>query len=207
MQPIQSVNGVCPSSVVELADENVLLRPYRPEDIDALFAAARESIDEVGRWLPWCHQNYTRDESTAWVESRQQAWRDGSEYSFAIIDRASGRFMGGCGLNQFDYDRRRCNLGYWIRTSATRNGYGTAAARLLARWGVEHLPLERMEIVAAVGNIASQRVAIKAGAMREGIARARVRIRDTQHNAIIFSLIRSDILGQSPGKGVTVAGS
>lgn len=194
MQLVLPVNGVYPPQEAELADDDVLLRPYRTADIEALYAAARESIEEVGRWLPWCHQHYTREESAAWVESRLKAWQDGSEYSFAITDRSSGRFMGGCGLNQFDYDRRRCNLGYWIRTSATRNGYGTAAAKLLARWGVDNLPLERLEIVAAVGNIASQRVAIKVGAMREGIARARVRIRDVQHNAIIFSLTRSDLV-------------
>lgn len=180
---------------VELADEDVLLRPYRGDDINALFAAARESIDEVGRWLPWCHPDYTRDESVAWIESRPLAWRDGVEYSFAIIDRTSGQFMGGCGLNQFDYDRQRCNLGYWVRTSATRNGYGTAAARLLARWGAEELQLERMEIIAAVGNIASQRVALKAGAMREGIARSRIRIRGVQHNAVVFSIVKRDALG------------
>jgi RimJ/RimL family protein N-acetyltransferase len=190
----QRVNVASPCMDVVLACDRVLLRPYRFDDIDELYSAARESIAEVGRWLPWCHYGYTREESSAWIESRPQAWRDGVEYSFAIIERASGRFVGGCGLNQFDYDRQRCNLGYWVRTSATRDGFGTAAARLLARWGVESLHLERMEIVAAVGNIASQRVAIKAGAMREGIARSRIRIRNEQHNAVIFSITKSDIV-------------
>jgi ribosomal-protein-serine acetyltransferase len=187
------VNVASPKMDVELRDDRVLLRPYQHEDIDELFRAASESIQEVGQWLPWCHNDYTRQESSAWVESRPQAWRDGVEYSFAIIDAASGLLVGGCGLNQFDYDRQRCNLGYWVRTTALRNGYATAATRMLARWGVDTLNLERMEIVAAVGNIASQRVAVKVGAMREGIARSRIRIRGTQYNAVIFSLIRSDV--------------
>ncbi len=187
------VNVASPNLDVSLSDGRILLRPFHFDDIDELFAAARESIDEVGRWLPWCHYDYTREESSAWVESRPQAWRDGVEYSFAIIDRATGRFLGGSGLNQFDYERQRANLGYWVRASAMSSGYGTAAARLLARWGVEALHLERMEIVAAVGNIASQRVAIKAGAMREGIARSRIRIRSEQLNAVVFSLVRADV--------------
>jgi ribosomal-protein-serine acetyltransferase len=187
------VNVASPKMDVELRDDRVLLRPYQHEDIDELFRAASESIQEVGQWLPWCHNDYTREESTAWVESRPEAWRDGVEFSFAIIDADSGLLVGGCGLNQFDYDRQRCNLGYWVRTTALRNGYATAATRMLARWGVDTLNLERMEIVAAVGNIASQRVAVKVGAMREGIARSRIRIRGTQYNAVIFSLIRSDV--------------
>lgn len=182
---------------VVLTDKRVLLRPYRIEDIGELYIAARESIPEVGHWLPWCHKNYTREESAAWVESRPQAWRDGVEYSFAITDRASGKFVGGCGLNQFDNDRQRCNLGYWVRTSVTRTGYATAAAFLLARWGAELLHLERLEIIAAVGNIASQRVAVKAGALREGIARSRIRVNGVQHNAVVFSLVRSDLLEEA----------
>jgi ribosomal-protein-serine acetyltransferase len=192
----QRVNVASPPMDVELTDKRVVLRPYQLEDIDELYVAARESIAEVGRWLPWCHYDYTRDESSTWVGSRPQAWRDGIDYSFAIIDRASDRLVGGCGLNQFDYDRQRCNLGYWVRTSATRKGFATAAALLLARWGVEVLKLERMEVLAAVGNIASQRVAVKVGAMREGIARSRIRIRDVQYNAVVFSLVRSDLFGQ-----------
>lgn len=193
MAGVTRVNVVSPGMNVELSDGHVSLRPYLTDDVDDLHQAARESIAEVGEWLPWCHENYTRDESVAWIESRPQAWRDGIEYSFAIIDIASGCFVGGCGLNQFDYDRQRCNLGYWVRTSATRNGHATSAARLLARWGAKVLHLERMEIVAAVGNIPSQRVAKKLGAMREGIARSRVRIRGVQHNAVIFSLVRTDV--------------
>lgn len=188
------VNPASPDSTVQLADSRVLLRAYCPDDVPHLFQAARESIAEVGMWLPWCHENYTRTESVTWIESRPQAWRAGTEYSFAIVDAASGRFLGGCGLNQFDYERQRCNLGYWIRTSATRQGYATEAARRLARWGAETLRLERMEIIAAVGNIGSQRVAQKAGAFREGIARSRIRIRGVQHNAVVFSFIRRDVL-------------
>ena len=32
------------------------VRPWQPEDADALFAAASESIESVGRWLPWCRE-------------------------------------------------------------------------------------------------------------------------------------------------------
>lgn len=195
------VNVVSPSQEMDLSDTQVLVRPYRCEDMEALYAAARESTGEVGRWLPWCHENYVLADSTAWVESRAQAWREGAEYSFAIMERASGRFVGGCGLNQFDYERMRCNLGYWTRTGATRRGLATAAAKLLARWGMERLGLERIEIIAAVGNIASQRVALKLGAVREGIARNRIRIHGQQHHAVVFSLIRSDVLEGSLSTG------
>ena len=46
------------------------------------------------------------------------------------------------------------NLGYWVRTDATRRGIATAATRRLARWAFEALGLRRVEIVIAPGNAA-----------------------------------------------------
>ena len=168
------------------------LRLYRRDDVEALHEAVRESICELNRWLPWCHADYGREESSDWIDSREQAWVRGEEYSFVIADPASGRLLGGCGLNQFDPLRHRANLGYWVRSSETGRGLATAATRLLARFGFEALRLERIEIVAAVGNKPSQRVAEKAGATREGVARRRLRVHGVQHDAVCFSLIPED---------------
>jgi RimJ/RimL family protein N-acetyltransferase len=44
--------------------------------------------------------------------------------------------------------------------------------------------------VIAAGNLASQRVAEKAGATREGILRGRLILHDVAHDAVMFSLTR-----------------
>jgi RimJ/RimL family protein N-acetyltransferase len=160
--------------------------------------AALESVGEVHPWLPWCHPGYTRAEAENWVRSREAAWQNRAEYSFVILAADTGQFAGGCGLNQFDGLRMRANLGYWVRTSQTGRGLATAATLLLARFGFLELKLQRIEIVAAVGNLASQRVAEKAGAVREGILRSRLRIHDVPHDAVGYSLVPRD-LGFDPG--------
>lgn len=178
-----------------LKEGPVLLRPFRSDDAELLYSAVRDSLDELGRWLPWCHEDYSRKDAKGWVASRADAWQQGEEFTFAIIVQQTGEFVGGCGLNQIDWPSRRANLGYWIRTSACGRGYATIAAKLTARFGAQQLGLERMEIVAAEKNVASQHVAYKAGAIREGIARSRVRARGVQQDAVIYSITRRDILG------------
>ena len=69
---------------------------------------------------------------------------------------------------------------------------GARATRLAARFGFEQLGLQRIEIVAAVDNLASQRVAEKAGARHEGLARKRLLIRGLAHDAMIYSLVGED---------------
>ncbi len=173
---------------------SILVRPYQPDDVPLLYEAVRESIDEVAPWLPWCHQDYAIEESRGWIETRAEAWAQGTEYDFVMTDPAHGRLLGGCGINTLNRANRFANLGYWVRTERTRRGVATAAARCVAAFGFRELGLIRIELVVATANTASQRVAEKLGATREGVLRNRILVRDQMHDAVMFSLIPSDRL-------------
>ena len=177
----------------ELSDDRILIRPYTEADVDALFQAARESIAEVSPWLPWCHQNYSIEESREFIASRSSASQGDEWYSFGVFDKESGNLLGGVGLNFINRVHQFANLGYWVRTSAAGRGVATAATKLAARFGFKELGLNRIEIVAAVSNLASQRVAEKAGALREGVLRHRLLINGTSYDAVMFSLVRGDL--------------
>ena len=178
---------------VELSDATILLRPYRQQDADALYEAVRESVAEVSPWLPWCHENYSIEESREFVSTRGKSAADGEWYSFGVFDKESGKFLGGVGLNFINRVHMMSNLGYWVRSSAVGRGVATSATRLAARFGFEELGLHRIEIVAAVENIASQRVAEKAGALREALLRKRLLIRGESQDAVMFSLVPEDM--------------
>jgi ribosomal-protein-serine acetyltransferase len=178
---------------IELTDGNVLLRPYRMNDVDKLFRAVRESIKEMSVWLPFAHENYSIKESKDWIKKRPKEWKKGITYDFAIFDTQSGDLIGGCGLNEIHESNRRANLGYWVRTSCTGKGIAVVATRLLAKWGFEVLKLKRIEIYVAVGNQRSLRVAEKVGAKREGILRSRINVRDVMHDAVMHSLIPGEV--------------
>jgi ribosomal-protein-serine acetyltransferase len=177
----------------------VTIRPYRSDDTGALFEAVRESVDQISRWLDWCHADYSRGDSETWVSSREAAWRAGEDYSFVIVDSATQAFLGGCGLNEIHHAHGFANLGYWVRSTWTGRGVATAAAGLVARFGFQQRGLKRIEIVAAVENTASQRVAEKVGARREGVLRCRLMIHGRVHDAVLYSLIPAD-LGATGGR-------
>src|SRR5713226_7455620 len=181
----------------DLTDGSIIVWAYREADASALYEAARESIAEVSVWLPWCHENYSIEESREFVTSRAQAQSD-EWYSFANFEKDSGRFLGGVGLNFLNRVHQMANLGYWVRTSAAGRGVATRAARLVARFGFAQLDLHRIEILAAVDKIASQKVAEKVGAVREAVLRKRLLIRGESQDAVMFSLLPEDV-GLSAG--------
>ena len=177
----------------EFSDGTIRIRPYCEEDTKALYEAVRESINEVSQWMPWCHAAYAIDESRAFIMSRPEARAGAEEYDFAIFDAQTGEYLGGTGLNHLVREYLYSNLGYWVRTSRAGRGVASRAARLVARFAFEELGLQRVEIVAAVGNVGSQRAAEKAGAVREGILRKRIVLRGKTHDAVLYSLVAEDM--------------
>jgi len=176
----------------ELTGSKVVLRRYSPDDADGVYLAVRESIPELSLRVPWCHENYALEDTKAWIESRADAWAQGEAYDFLIVDRTGSFSIGGCGLRINKADRF-AEMGYWVRTSIAGQGVASEAARLLADFGFNDLKLNRIEMLIAVDNAPSQRVAEKLGAMREGILRNRIIIRGRIYDAVLFSLIPGSI--------------
>ena len=176
-----------------MAHFNVGIRPYQPGDAPLLYEAARESIAEIYPWMHWCHPDYALQDSIDWIASCMTAWNEKRAFDFVASDRDSGQFLGAVGINQINPIHLFANLGYWVRTSCTGHRVAAAATLQAARFGFDELGLKRIEIVAAVGNLRSQRVAEKVGATREGVLRQRLRVADVWHDAVMFSLIPDDL--------------
>jgi len=138
--------------------------------------------------MPWAHDDYTLAEAEAWVSLQSQPFGEEGPFEFLMVD-AEGRLLGGCGVNQIDAANHRANVGYWVRSSAARRGVATEAVRELIAWAKANTDLHRLEILVAVGNVASVRVAEKIGGVREGVLRSRLLLHGEFHDAVLFSVI------------------
>ncbi|MGD9157711.1 MAG: GNAT family protein [Desulfobacteraceae bacterium] len=172
-----------------IENEKIKLRRVRPSDAETIYEAVTESIAELSPWMPWCTKDYSIKESKTWCEAREDAWNKGKEYDFVILDKSSEILLGICGLNNINAEVKFANLGYWVRTGRTCQGTATAAVPMLSKFGFNTLNLNRIEIVVAEGNLPSQRVAEKAGALREGLLRHRLVVHGRILDAFMFSLV------------------
>lgn len=161
-----------------------------PDDAAALAEAVQESVREVAPWMPWCYPGYSIDDAREYIGATIAGRRQGTMYDFIIM--ADGSIAGGCGINQINVLDRVANLGYWVRTSCVGRGIATAAVIQLLRWGFEHTNLNRIEIVAAVDNLASQRVAEKVGANRDAVLAKRTMANGKPSAAVLYSVLRAD---------------
>lgn len=182
-----------PVSSPTLRGPRLLLRPFEPHDAQGFVEAVCESVGSVGRWMPWCHANYSLEEAQAWIAHCTAAWADARQREFGLFDAASGRLLGGGGLNGLHASLPLANLGYWVRESAQRQGLAVEATGLLARHGFTELGLRRLEIVVARGNEPSAAVATRAGATCEGLLRLRTLTPQGLADAWMFSLLPPDV--------------
>jgi ribosomal-protein-serine acetyltransferase len=172
----------------QLSDNIILLRRAGRTDLPQILEAVHESLAELHPWLDWATDRYDEAAALRWLEHVELAWDHSSSFHFVIIDIITSQFTGICTLDGIDHQARRCNLGYWVRTSRARQGIASRAVRLAATFAFQKLGLESAEIVIAARNIGSQRAAQKAGALFQGSLPKPVLVRMDAYEAVMYVL-------------------
>jgi RimJ/RimL family protein N-acetyltransferase len=107
------------------------------------------------------------DHSRAWLARSDE---DQSCLYFEI--RAAGRSVGQILLHDIEEQHRTAMVGYHIfRAGDRRQGFGSEALRLLVEYSRSSLGLRGLVAITSVENLASRRIAEKAGFVESGAAR------------------------------------
>jgi len=168
--------------------ETIELRAIARPDIGRFWEVIERDRVHLERWLGWAQA--ARFESTRiFLEDQIAQHAEGRAAHYGIW--WNGRLAGAIGLRNLDAPAET-SVGYYLATFACGNGIMTAALRTLTRTAIERLGVYRIELVAALGNMESRRVAERAGFVFEGIARARVIVHGKLHDAAVYARVASD---------------
>jgi len=170
--------------------ERLLMRPYQPGDGAQLIEALLESKIELDPWFDWHQRFMTVEDAEDLVLRRRAAFIRRDDLTYALFDRQSDRLLGATGLHRPRWEDRVFEIGYFLRTSATGQGYMTEAVRALAAMALTALKANRVEIWCDARNVASQHVAERAGFTLEG----RLRNHEVTHlgevrDSLVYSVI------------------
>lgn len=175
---------------VTLEGEGLSLRPFTEADLDAITEACAD--EETQRWLP-LPRPYSRDDARWFVETFSVTQRDSGAGLVRAIE-VEGRLAGAIDLKKTDWTARTTETGYWAAPWVRGRGVTTTAVRLLASWALTDQGFERVELLTAMGNTGSERVAEKAGFQREGIARNAGVIHEGRVDLTVWSLVPADLI-------------
>jgi RimJ/RimL family protein N-acetyltransferase len=141
--------------------ERLLLRPFTADDAEALHsiwgdpAAARFGGD-------WPRPETVAD-TLGYLEPILDGQAERGYALWAVVEQATGRLIGDCGLFPADGVGPEVELAYGLAPDVWGRGYATEAAAACVRAGFEQLRLERIVADVDPANAASMRVLEKAG--------------------------------------------
>jgi RimJ/RimL family protein N-acetyltransferase len=171
-----------------LANETVLLRPWRETDVPAIAMAFSDPVTQQFSWTEAAA--YTEDDARDHFASLEPARLRGEAVQFALVEqRRENDVLGSVSLYDINLEQGRAATGYWLAPQARGRGVMSTAVRLLAHWGVRELGLARIELTCGPDNEPSQRVAARCGFVREGVMRSHMSFKGGRRDTVIFSLL------------------
>nr|WP_269975658.1 GNAT family N-acetyltransferase [Dickeya lacustris] len=78
------------------------IRPFVTADAPMLHEAIHESIESVGRWLPWCSPAYDLGCAQEWINHCDQQRHEGRSFELVITDRNSEHLLGSVAINDIN---------------------------------------------------------------------------------------------------------
>ena len=110
----------------------LVIRCWQAGDAPLLKEAIDSSLTELQQWIPWAITEPSPLESiTQRIDKFRRAFDEGRDWPYGIFDASESRVIGGAGL----HPRTRpgwLEIGYWIRSSETGQGFATEVAAALA---------------------------------------------------------------------------
>ncbi|MGI5424703.1 GNAT family N-acetyltransferase [Streptomyces sp. CA-179760] len=168
--------------------DGLLLRPWRIVDTPAVYEVFQD---------PVMHQWHARtadseDEVAGWIGDWHRAWEEEKEAHWAVTDADSGSLLGRVALREIRLDDGVAEVAYWTVPAARGRGIAVRATTALTRWAFDETGFHRLELLHAVRNEASCRVATRTGFALEGTKRDAVPHPDGWHDMHLHARVRGD---------------
>ncbi len=168
--------------------EKVYLRPYEKGDVDSILNYMND--DDVRRFLmPGIPFPYSKAEEEEWLESQKKV----SECkNFAVIDKESGEYLGGCGINTLDWKNNLCYIGIFLGKPHWSKGYGYDAMKILCDFVFDQMNLRKILLNVYSFNERAIGCYKKIGFKEEGRLRKQIFRDGTFHDEIIMGFFREE---------------
>ena len=145
----------------------LVIRTFAPRDAEAWIAMVNDR--EVNRFLP-PGPDATMETFQAALERRHAMEREIGYAMWAVDDKATGTFVGQCGIRPVQEDAgQEIDLAYHYTRASWNKGYGTEAVIAVLAHGLGPIGLDRIMAVAMSENTGSWRVMEKAGMRYDGL--------------------------------------
>jgi len=170
-----------------LEGRRVRLEPLERSHADQLWEAGK--YEQI--WTYMSTAFHKREDVDKYLEAALAAREAGTEYPFAIIDKANGQVIGSTRLGNISHRDRGLEIGWtWLTPAVWKTAVNTECKWLLLRYCFEQLGCIRVQLKTDSRNLNSQRAIERIGGVREGVLRNHMIVRDGyMRDSVFFSIL------------------
>ena len=167
----------------------VRLQPFHHGNLQAMWDVARNSLEDVFRWIPYSMR--TQEDFERWADKAIAEQEHSESLVFTTVERASNQIVGSTRFMNIDHANRRVEIGStWIAPAWQRTAVNTEAKYLMLRHAFEQWRCIRVELKTDALNQRSRSAILRIGAKEEGTLRRHLitwtgRVRDTVYFSIL----------------------
>ncbi|MEV0242371.1 GNAT family N-acetyltransferase [Streptomyces sp. NPDC050674] len=170
------------------ADGGLLLRPWRTDDAPAVYEVFQDPV--MHQWHARAADSVA--EVADWIQQWRGAWQEEREAHWAVADADSDALLGRVALRELRLDDGTAEVAYWTVPAARGRAVAARATTALTHWALDETGFHRLELLHAVRNEASCRVATRTGFALEGTKRSAVLQPDGWHDMHLHARIRGE---------------
>jgi ribosomal-protein-alanine N-acetyltransferase len=175
-------------TVPTLHTERLILRPWRREDAEDMFAYS--SDPEVTRYAMWLPDATLEDTRKGIEEAIRRCAAEPWMY-LGIELKEESKFIGSVGFTQWNGTDHRAELAFALNRHYWGRGIVTEAARTIIQFGWETMHLHRIEANCIAANAPSIAVLTKLGFEQEGLRKEAARVDGVYQDVIHWRKLRS----------------
>lgn len=156
----------------EIETGRLILRHPLPGDGAEVNKAMQESMEQLRPWLIWANREQSPEETEIVIRQSHARFLERSDLRFHGYSKETGELAFCGGLHRIDWNARKFEIGYWLRTKYAGQGLAAEAVLALERLAMETLDANRIEIQCDSRNVRSAKVAERLGYKLEGVLRS-----------------------------------
>jgi len=180
------------SEKMKLETKRIRIRFLQPSDAKKFVPIVND--ETIFRSVPY---PYTLSRAKEFIARNAKNYKKKKpeEISFAVERTSDCKIMGVVSILRIQWPFSFGELGYWLGKEFRGKGYMREACKLALWYAFKRLRLNRVEIICAKTNPASENVIRSLGAKFEGILRERAKDGKKHTDACIYSILRREFHG------------
>ncbi|WP_088068015.1 GNAT family N-acetyltransferase [Gottfriedia luciferensis] len=152
-------------------DRLILRAPLPAGEGNIVHQAIKDSFNELKQWLVLFQSIPTVEETEILLRNAHIEFLKRESFRYLIYHKGTNDFIGTTSLHRINWEVSKCEIGYWINSQFSGNGYMNEAVSGIINFGFQLLKFRRIEIRCESKNTKSRAIPEKLGFELEGILR------------------------------------